>query len=93
MYVIILKENCKKVVVLLILVIFMVVVVGIIELFEFIFLFIVLFLFVLYVLLVVIMDILMYGFGVVGNMGGGVLDFIVINWILLGKVYWMIYVF
>ena len=27
----------------------------------------------------------MYGFGVVGNMGGGVLDFIATNWIPLGK--------
>ena len=31
------------------------------------------------------MDTLMYGFGVVGNMGGGVLDFIATNWIPLEK--------
>ena len=35
----------------------------------------------------------MYGFGVVGNMGGGVLDFIATNWIPLGKAHWMTYVF
>ena len=27
----------------------------------------------------------MYGFGVVGNMGGGLLDFIATNWIPLGQ--------
>ena len=30
---------------------------------------------------------------VVGNMGGGVLDFIATNWIPLGKAHWMTYVF
>ena len=34
----------------------------------------------------------MYGFGVVGNMGGGLLDFIATNWIPLGQNHWMTYV-
>ena len=34
----------------------------------------------------------MYGFGLVGNMGGGVLDFLATNWIPLGKEHWMTYV-
>ena len=33
----------------------------------------------------------MYGFGLVGNMGGGVLDFLATNWIPLGKEHWMTY--
>ena len=31
----------------------------------------------------------MYGFGVVGNMGGGLLDFIATNWIPLDKNHWL----
>ena len=38
------------------------------------------------------MDTIMYGFGVVGNMGGGLLDFIATNWIPLGQNHWMTYV-
>ena len=34
----------------------------------------------------------MYLFGVVGNMGGGVLDFLATNWIPLGQKHWMTYV-
>ena len=34
----------------------------------------------------------MYGFGVVGNMGGGLLDFIATNWIPLGQNHWLTYV-
>lgn len=87
------KENRKKVAALLIPATLTAVVAGITEPLEFTFLFIAPFLFVLHALLAATMDTLMYGFGVVGNMGGGVLDFITTNWIPLGKAHWMTYVF
>ncbi|WP_057492900.1 alpha-glucoside-specific PTS transporter subunit IIBC [Staphylococcus epidermidis] len=87
------KENRKKVAALLIPATLTAVVAGITEPLEFTFLFIAPFLFVLHALLAATMDTLMYGFGVVGNMGGGVLDFIATNWIPLGKAHWMTYVF
>lgn len=68
------------------------VVVGITEPLEFTFLFIAPFLFVIHALLAATMDTIMYGFGVVGNMGGGLLDFIATNWIPLGQNHWMTYV-
>ena len=55
-------------------------------------LFIAPFLFVIHALLAATMDTIMYGFGVVGNMGGGLLDFIATNWIPLGQNHWMTYV-
>ena len=66
--------------------------VGITEPLEFTFLFIAPYLFVIHALLAATMDTIMYGFGVVGNMGGGLLDFIATNWIPLGQNHWMTYV-
>ena len=68
------------------------VVVGITEPLEFTFLFIAPYLFVIHALLAATMDTIMYGFGVVGNMGGGLLDFIATNWIPLGQNHWLTYV-
>ena len=68
------------------------VVVGITEPLEFTFLFIAPYLFVIHALLAPTMDTIMYGFGVVGNMGGGLLDFIATNWIPLGQNHWLTYV-
>ena len=87
------KENRKKVAALLIPATLTAVVAGITEPLEFTFLFIAPFLFVLHALLAATMDTLMYGFGDVGNLGGGVLDFLATNWIPLGKAHWMTYVF
>ncbi|WP_019835627.1 alpha-glucoside-specific PTS transporter subunit IIBC [Staphylococcus hominis] len=86
------KENRKKVAALLIPATLTAVVVGITEPLEFTFLFIAPFLFVIHALLAATMDTIMYGFGVVGNMGGGLLDFIATNWIPLGQNHWMTYV-
>ncbi|MGO1631773.1 MAG: glucose PTS transporter subunit EIIB, partial [Staphylococcus equorum] len=38
------------------------------------------------------MDTLMYGFGLVGNFGGGLLDFFATNWIPLAQNHWLTYV-
>ena len=65
---------------------------GITEPLEFTFLFIAPYLFVLHAVLAASMDTLMYAFGVVGNMGGGLLDFISTNWLPLGKEHWGTYV-
>lgn len=65
---------------------------GITEPLEFTFLFIAPYLFVIHALLAATMDTIMYGFGVVGNMGGGLLDFIATNWIPLGQNHWLTYV-
>ncbi|MBD4421640.1 PTS transporter subunit EIIC, partial [Xanthomonas citri pv. citri] len=75
------KENRKKVAALLIPATLTAVVVGITEPLEFTFLFIAPYLFVLHAVLAASMDTLMYAFGVVGNMGGGLLDFISTNWL------------
>ncbi|MGX0702450.1 alpha-glucoside-specific phosphotransferase system IIBC component [Staphylococcus capitis] len=86
------KENRKKVAALLIPATLTAVVAGITEPLEFTFLFIAPYLFVIHAILAATMDTLMYAFGVVGNMGGGVLDFLATNWIPLGKDHWMTYV-
>ncbi|KAK55885.1 alpha-glucoside-specific PTS transporter subunit IIBC [Staphylococcus lugdunensis] len=86
------KKNRKKVAALLIPATLTAVVAGITEPLEFTFLFIAPYLFVLHALLAATMDTLMYLFGVVGNMGGGVLDFLATNWIPLGQKHWMTYV-
>lgn len=86
------KENRKKVAALLIPATLTAVVVGITEPLEFTFLFIAPYLFVLHAVLAASMDTLMYAFGVVGNMGGGLLDFISTNWLPLGKEHWGTYV-
>ena len=73
------KENRKKVAALLIPATLTAVVAGITEPLEFTFLFIAPYLFVIHAILAATMDTLMYAFGVVGNMGGGVLDFLATN--------------
>ncbi|QJI68931.1 PTS transporter subunit EIIC [Staphylococcus haemolyticus] len=86
------KANRKKVAALLVPATLTAVVVGITEPLEFTFLFIAPYLFVIHALLAATMDTIMYGFGVVGNMGGGLLDFIATNWIPLGQNHWLTYV-
>lgn len=87
------KENKKKIAALLIPATLTAVVVGITEPLEFTFLFIAPYLFVLHALLAATMDTLMYGFGLVGNFGGGLLDFFATNWIPLAQNHWLTYVF
>ncbi|HLR19215.1 MAG TPA: alpha-glucoside-specific PTS transporter subunit IIBC [Staphylococcus sp.] len=86
------KENRKKIAALLIPATLTAVVVGITEPLEFTFLFIAPYLFVLHAILSATMDTLMYGFGLVGNFGGGLLDFFATNWIPLAQNHWMTYV-
>ena len=86
------KENKKKIAALLIPATLTAVVVGITEPLEFTFLFIAPYLFVLHALLAATMDTLMYGFGLVGNFGGGLLDFFATNWIPLAQNHWLTYV-
>ena len=92
MYVTVPKQNRKKIAALLIPATLTAVVAGITEPLEFTFLFIAPYLFVLHAVLSATMDTLMYGFGVVGNFGGGLIDFLATNWIPLGKTHWMVYV-
>ena len=80
------KPNKKKVVAgLLIPAVLTAVISGITEPLEFTFLFIAPLLFVVHSVLAATMAALMYAFGVVGNMGGGLLDFIFQNWIPMFK--------
>ena len=67
------------------------VVAGITEPLEFTFLFIAPMLFFVHSLLTAFLDMTMYAFGVVGNFGGGLIDFISLNWIPLGHAYWQTY--
>ena len=85
------KENKKKVAALLIPATLTAVVVGITEPLEFTFLFIAPYLFVIHAILAATMDTIMYGFGLVGNFGGGLIDFFATNWIPLGQNHWMTY--
>ena len=79
-------ENRKKVVALLIPATFTAVLVGITEPLEFTFLFITPWLFTIHAVLAGTMAMVMYHFDVVGNMGGGLIEFITGNWIpLLGN--------
>lgn len=86
------KENKKKIAALLIPATLTAVVVGITEPLEFTFLFIAPYLFVLHAILSATMDTLMYGFGLVGNFGGGLIDFFATNWIPLAQNHWLTYV-
>ncbi|MEX6356855.1 alpha-glucoside PTS system EIICB component [Staphylococcus cohnii] len=86
------KENRKKIAALLIPATLTAIVVGITEPLEFTFLFIAPYLFVLHAILAATMDTLMYGFGLVGNFGGGLLDFFATNWIPLAQNHWLTYV-
>ena len=86
------KANRKKFFALLVPATLTAVVVGITEPLEFTFLFIAPY-FICYTCIISkTMDTIMYGFGVVGNMGGGLLDFIATNWIPLGQNHWLTYV-
>ncbi|CAH0536475.1 alpha-glucoside-specific PTS transporter subunit IIBC [Vibrio marisflavi] len=79
-------ENRKKVAALLIPATLTAVLVGITEPLEFTFLFIAPWLFAIHAILAGIMAMVMYSFGVVGNMGGGLLEILTGNWIpLLGN--------
>lgn len=77
--------NKKKVAGLLIPVVFTAVISGITEPLEFTFLFIAPVLFAVHAFLAATMATTMYIFGVVGNMGGGLLDFILLNWLPMAK--------
>jgi len=80
------KPNKKKVVAaLLIPIVFTAVVSGITEPLEFTFLFIAPVLFAVHAFLAATMAATMYAFGVVGNMGGGLLDFLFLNWVPMFK--------
>lgn len=79
-------ENRKKVAALLIPATLTAMLVGITEPLEFTFLFIAPWLFAIHALLAGTMAMMMYSFGVVGNMGGGLIEFVTGNWIpLLGN--------
>ena len=58
---------------------------GITEPLEFTFLFIAPFLFLIHAILAATMSMIMYMLGVVGNMGGGLIEILAINWIPLSK--------
>ncbi len=58
---------------------------GITEPLEFTFLFIAPFLFLIHSILAATMAMVMYVFGVVGNMGGGLIEILAINWIPMSK--------
>lgn len=74
-------EKKKEVLSLLIPVCLTAVLIGITEPLEFTFLFLAPPLFVAHAILAATMSATMYGFGVVGNMGGGLIDFLFQNWI------------
>lgn len=78
-------EKKKTVAALLIPIVFTAVVSGITEPLEFTFLFIAPVLFAVHAFLAATMAATMYAFGVVGNMGGGLLDFLFLNWIPMFK--------
>src|SRR5699024_7867867 len=86
------KENRKKIAALLIPATLTAIVVGITEPLEFTFLFIAPYLFVLHAILAATMDTLMSGFGLVGNFGGGLLDFFATNLIPLAQNHWLTYI-
>ena len=78
-------EKKKTVAALLIPIVFTAVVSGITEPLEFTFLFIAPVLFAVHAVLAATMAATMYAFGVVGNMGGGLLDFLFLNWVPMFK--------
>lgn len=85
------KENRKKVLGLVTAATLTAVVTGITEPIEFTFLFVAPFLFAIHAVLAGTLAAVEYLIGVRGNMGGGLLDFIFLNWLPLGKTYWMTY--
>lgn len=86
------KERKKQVAGLLIPITLTAVVAGVTEPLEFTFLFICPPLFALHSVLAGIMDMVTYMVGVVGNFAGGLIEFIAINWIPMGSVYYMTYI-
>lgn len=74
-------EKRKEVLALMIPVCLTAILIGITEPLEFTFLFLAPPLFVAHAILAATMAAVMYGFGVVGNMGGGLIDFLFQNWI------------
>lgn len=86
------KERKKQVAGLLIPITLTAVVAGVTEPLEFTFLFVCPPLFALHSVLAGLMDMVVYMFGVVGNFAGGLIEFIAINWIPLGSVYYMTYI-
>lgn len=86
------KERRKQVAGLLIPITLTAVVAGVTEPLEFTFLFICPPLFALHSVLAGIMDMVTYMVGVVGNFAGGLIEFIAINWIPMGSVYYMTYI-
>lgn len=86
------KERKKQVAGLLIPITLTAVVAGVTEPLEFTFLFICPPLFALHSVLAGVMDMVTYMVGVVGNFAGGLIEFIAINWIPMGSVYYMTYI-
>ena len=78
-------EKRKEVLALLIPVCLTAILIGITEPLEFTFLFVAPPLFVAHAILAATMAAIMFSFGLVGNMGGGLLDFVFQNWIRCGK--------
>lgn len=85
------KERKKQVAGLLIPITLTAVVAGVTEPLEFTFLFICPPLFALHSVLAGILDMITYMVGVVGNFAGGLIEFVAINWIPLGSVYYLTY--
>lgn len=86
------KENRKKVLGLVLAATLTAAVTGITEPIEFTFLFVAPFLFVIHAILAATLAATEYLVGIRGNMGGGLLDFIFLNWLPLGKYYATTYV-
>lgn len=86
------KENRKKVLGLVLAATLTAAVTGITEPIEFTFLFVAPFLFVIHSVLAATLAAAEYLIGIRGNMGGGLLDFIFLNWLPLGKYYGLTYV-
>lgn len=84
-------QNRKKVGALLLAATLTSVITGITEPIEFTFLFIAPYLFLIHSLLAATMAATMYAFGVVGNFGGGLIEFAFMNWIPLFNNHWPTY--
>ena len=84
-------EKRKKVLAILIPVTLTAVLTGITEPLEFTFLFIAPVLFAIHAVLAATMSATMFAFGVVGNFGGGLIDFIAMNWLPLFNNHWGTY--
>lgn len=85
------KDKRKETLALLIPVVLTAVLTGITEPLEFTFLFVAPPLFVIHALLAASMAAIMYNFGLSGNMGGGLIDFVAQNWIPLWGNHWGTY--